>query len=100
MINSYEADIKVLEDEVCHLEAKNASLTMNLNEEVIQCETLHNKLKDTLESLDSLQNKFEKLEMKHMKTCSDLKSLKDDYNDLTKEFTQSNISVKTLKKGD
>ena len=36
--------------------------------------------------------------MKHMKTCSDLKSLKDDYNDLTKEFTQSKISVKTLKK--
>ena len=36
--------------------------------------------------------------MKHMKTCSDLKSLKDDYNDLTKEFTQTKISVKTLKK--
>ena len=67
VINSYEADINVLEDEVCHLEAKNASLTMNLKEEVIQCETLHNKLKDTLESLDSLHSKFGKLEMKPIK---------------------------------
>ena len=42
VIKSYEAKIKVLEDEVSHLEAKNASLTMN-SEEVTQCETLHNK---------------------------------------------------------
>ena len=47
---------------------------------------------------DSLHSKFGKLEMKHIKTCSDLRRLKDDYDDLTKEFIQSKISTKTLKK--
>ena len=63
--------IKLLEDEVNQLKTKNASLTLSLEEEANECETLNSKLKDTLESLDCLQSKFIKLELKHIKTCSE-----------------------------
>ena len=71
---------------------------MNLEEEAIECETVSNKLKGTLESLDILQSNFSKLELKHIKTCSEFKSLKDDHDGLAKDFTQSKITIKTLKK--
>ena len=45
-----------------------------------------------------LQSKFSKLELKHIKTCSEFKSLKDDHDGLAKDFTQSKITIKTLKK--
>ena len=55
-------------------------------------------MKGTLESLDSVQSKFSNFEIKHIKTCSEFKSLKDDHDGLTKDFSQSKITIKTLKK--
>jgi chromosome segregation ATPase len=71
---------------------------VNFEEESIECQTVSNKLKGTLESLDILQSKFSKLELKHIKTCSEFKSLKYDHDGLAKDFTQSKITIKTLKK--
>jgi myosin heavy subunit len=95
---NHETKIKLLEDQVRQLEVENATLIGNYDEEILESEALTNKLNDALERLDNLQNNFSKLESKHIKTCSELKSLKGEHDGLKQELTRSKIVIKTQEK--
>ena len=95
---NYEVKIKLLEEEINQLKSDKVTLTLKYEEEVNQSESLANKLDDTFERLDNLQKNFSNLESKHIKTCSDYKTFRDDYDDLAKEVNQSKLVIKTLRK--
>jgi chromosome segregation ATPase len=95
---NYEKKIRLLEDQVRQLKSDNETITVNYEEEIAEFEAVLKKLKDTLERLNNVQTSFSNLELKHIKTCSENKCLKDEHEDLKKELTQSKVMIKTLKK--
>ena len=58
---NYENNIRLLEDQVRQVKSENETITFNYDEEIVEFEAVSNKLKDTFERLDNIQNSFSKL---------------------------------------
>ena len=85
---------------------------MNYEEEAFESEAAKSRLNEALTRLDNLQTNFDQnvtcienlkhaknqIEMKHVKTCNEVKKYKDDVEDLKTELSQASVMIKTLKK--
>ena len=104
--------MKELEAELHLLKSNNATLKMNYKEEAFESEAAKSRLNEALTRLDNLQTNFDQnvtcienlkhaknqIEMKHVKTCNEVKKYKDDVEDLKTELSQASVMIKTLKK--
>ena len=111
-INLTNAEMKELEAELHLLKSNNATLKMNYEEEAFESEAAKSRLNEALTRLDNLQTNFDQnvtcienlkhaknqIEMKHVKTCNEVKKYKDDVEDLKTELSQASVMIKTLKK--
>ena len=110
--DTFNIEMMELKNKLHQLEYTTASYKMKYEEEVLESETLQQKLKETLNKLDNLHNLFDindasyenlknsknQLEKKHEKTCSELCNVKDEVENVKKDLVQSRITIKTLRK--
>ena len=60
--------------------------------------SLHSKFEETHSKLITSEQEKRHIELKHEIKCVELKNLKSERDDLTKEYNKTNVALKSTKK--